>query len=157
MIDLREKPILIAEDMPTDARLIARSIKKALIANPLVFVNDGQKAIDYLAGEGEYADRSKHPLPVLMLLDLKMPLRDGFEVLTFIRSTDGLRRLPVVVLTSSGRSPDVSRAYELGANSYLVKPVEGDALVEMFRQLDLYWFMMNKLPDLDGDISEGVA
>ncbi len=151
MTNAHDQPILIVEDLPTDARLIERSLKKARIANPLAFVPDGQQAIDYLSGEGLYTDRSAHPLPVLMLLDLKLPLRDGFDVLEWTRSQDGLKRLPIIVLTSSARSPDVNRAYDLGANSYLVKPVDGDALVDMFRQLDLYWFVLNKLPDLGGD------
>lgn len=151
MSDPHEKPILIVEDLQSDARLIARSMKKARIANPLQFVTDGQQAIEYLSGEGDYSDRNRHPLPVLMLLDLKMPKRDGFEVLEWTRHQDGLKRLPIVVLTSSSRSPDVNRAYDLGANSYLVKPVEDDALVDMFRQLDVYWLILNELPDLPGD------
>ncbi len=145
-----ERPILIVEDLPADARLIGRSMKKARVANPLQYVADGEQAIEYLGGVGEYADREKHPLPVLVLLDLKLPKRDGFEVLEWIRQTDGLRRLPVVVLTSSNRSPDVNRAYDLGANSYLVKPVEDEAMVNMFRQLDVYWLMLNESPDVPG-------
>tara|TARA_R110002072_G_scaffold302999_1_gene490985 strand:- start:2337 stop:2795 length:459 start_codon:yes stop_codon:yes gene_type:complete len=151
MIDPHEKPILIVEDLQPDARLIARSMKKARIINPLQFVTDGQQAIEYLSGEGNYSDRNTHPLPVLVLLDLKLPKRDGFEVLEWTRQQEGLKRLPIVVLTSSSRSPDVNRAYDLGANSYLVKPVEGDALVDMFRQLDTYWLILNESPDLPGD------
>lgn len=150
MMDSHSKPILIVEDLQTDSRLIARSIKKARIANPLVFITDGQQAIDYLSGHAEYTDRSVFPLPVLILLDLKLPLLDGFEVLEWLGKQDTLKRLPVVVLTSSSRSPDINRAYDLGANSYLVKPVEGDSLVDMFRNLNLYWFVTNQLPKLGG-------
>lgn len=150
MSDQREKPVLIVEDLQTDARLIARSMKKARIANPLAFVTDGQLAIDYLAGKGAFAERTQHPLPVLMLLDLKLPNRDGFEVLEWTRQQEVLKRLPIVVLTSSNRSPDINRAYDLGANSYLIKPVENDSLVEMFRQLDIYWLLLNEPPELPG-------
>ncbi|MBB3210169.1 CheY-like chemotaxis protein [Rhodopirellula rubra] len=152
MSNQRETPILIVEDLVADARLIARSMKKAKIANPIVVVTDGEQAIEYLEGTGIYTDRKQHPLPVLVLLDLKLPKRDGFDVLKWVRQQDGLKRLPIVVLTSSARSPDVNRAYDLGANSYLVKPVEGESLVEMFRQLDVYWMVMNQLPELDTDI-----
>lgn len=151
MRDPQDQPILIVEDLKPDARLIARSMQKARIANPLQFVSDGQQAMEYLSGEGEFADRSKYPLPVLMLLDLKLPKRDGFEVLEWVRQQEGLKRLPIVVLTSSSRSPDVDRAYELGANSYLVKPVEDDALVDMFRQLDVYWLVLNERPNLTNE------
>ena len=155
MSNPQEKPILIVEDLTPDARLIARSLKKARIANPLQNVSDGQEAIEYLQGHGKFADRENYPLPVLMLLDLKLPKRDGFEVLEWLRQQDGLKRLPVVVLTSSSRSPDINRAYDLGANSYLVKPVENDALVEMFRKLDVYWLVMNEPPDLNSELREG--
>ncbi len=145
---VREKTILVVEDLVTDARLIERSMKKAKIANPLTLVTDGQQAIEYLSATGAYTDRSKHPLPVMVLLDLKLPKRDGFEVLQWIKQQDHLKRIPVVVLTSSSRSPDVNRAYDLGANSYLVKPVDDDSLVELFQSLDVYWLMLNEPPDV---------
>ena len=150
MSSSREKPILIVEDLKADAVLIERSLRKARITNPCNIVSDGQQAIDYLAGTGQYSDRSRFRTPVLMLLDLKLPRRDGFEVLTWIRQQDVLKRLPVVVLTASNRSGDINRAYDLGANSYLVKPVEDDALVELFRTLDLYWLILNEPPELSG-------
>jgi CheY-like chemotaxis protein len=148
MSDHYASPILIVEDLPADALLIARAFKKAKIATPLAFVTDGQQAIDYLSGAGSYSDRSLFPLPFLMLLDLKLPVRDGFEVLEWIRQQVGMKRLPTVILTSSSRSPDVNRAYDLGANSYLVKPVEDDSLVSIFRQLNMYWVLLNKPPKL---------
>lgn len=140
-----ERPILIVEDLPSDARLIERSMKKARIANPLELVRDGQEAIDYLADACEHNER----LPVLVLLDLKLPKKDGFDVLKWMRETDVIKLIPVVILTSSNRSPDINRAYELGANSYLVKPVEDDALVDMFKTLDVYWLILNTHPELE--------
>ena len=141
--------ILLAEDNATDALMVQRAFKKAHLMNPVQVVDDGDKAVAYLAGEGPYADREKCPLPVLLLLDLKLPRRSGLEVLEWLRKQDGLKRLPVVVLTSSRESSDVNRAYDLGANSYLVKPVDFDPLLEMVKTLGLYWVMMNERPDTD--------
>jgi CheY-like chemotaxis protein len=141
--------ILLAEDNATDALMVQRAFKKAHLMNPVQVVDDGDKAVAYLAGEGPYADREKCPLPVLLLLDLKLPRRSGLEVLEWLRKQDGLKRLPVVVLTSSKESSDVNRAYDLGANSYLVKPVDFDALMEMVKTLGLYWVVMNEKPETD--------
>jgi CheY-like chemotaxis protein len=130
-------PILLVEDSEDDAELIGRAFQKAHIANPLEHAPDGDAAIRAL--EARAGD-----LPVLVLLDLKLPRRSGFEVLEWIRGNPTTRRLPVVVLTSSRQTTDVDRAYDLGANSYLVKPVKSDALVEMVRTLNLYWLVMNE-------------
>ena len=102
----------------------------------------------YLAGEGPFADRQRHPFPVLVLLDLKLPRRSGLEVLEWIRAQTGLKRLPVVVLTSSKEATDVNRAYDLGANSYLVKPVGFDSLLELVKSLEVYWLILNQKPDV---------
>ncbi|MFN8544911.1 MAG: response regulator [Candidatus Binatia bacterium] len=142
-------PILLAEDEPDDVFLIRRAFVKTRLAVPLYTVSDGEEAVRYLAGEGAYADRSRHPLPVLLLLDLKMPRRSGFEVLTWLRSQPGLRRLPVVVLTSSAQSKDIDRAYDLGANSYLTKPVAFDDLLTVIKTLGVYWIVLSHLPQLD--------
>lgn len=139
--------VLLVEDDPNDILLLERAFGKAQLTAPLQ-VNDGEEAIAYLAGEGNYADRERHPLPNLVLLDLKLPKKSGLEVLHWLRQQPVLQRLPVVVLTSSREHSDVNRAYELGANSYLVKPVRSQDLVEMIKTLDVYWLWMNEKPDL---------
>ncbi|HWO69130.1 MAG TPA: response regulator [Actinomycetota bacterium] len=140
--------VLLVEDNPDDVALIQRAFRKANIANPLRVVTDGEEAVAYLAGRGEYADRARHPLPVLVLLDLKLPKRSGHEVLAWLRSQEGLRRLPVAVLTSSREAADVNRAYDLGANAYLQKPVGFEALHELVGTLNLFWLILNEKPDL---------
>jgi CheY-like chemotaxis protein len=140
--------ILVVEDDPNDILLIQRAFSKARILNPLQFVSDGDDAVGYLSGDGIYADRAKFPFPVLVLLDLKLPRRSGLEVLGWIRGQPGLKRLPVVVLTSSKESVDINRAYDLGANSYLVKPVGFDSLLELVKSLEVYWMMLNQNPDV---------
>jgi CheY-like chemotaxis protein len=140
--------ILLSEDDENDVFFLERAFKQAKVANPRHRVRDGEEAILYLQGEGEYADRQKYPLPYLMLLDLKMPRKNGFEVIAWVRSQPGLRRLPIVVLTSSKEDPDINRAYELGANTYLVKPVKFEALVEMMRALNMYWLTLAEKPNL---------
>ena len=111
-------------------------------------LENGEDAVAYLAGEGEYADRGRFPLPVLVLLDLKLPRKSGHEVLAWLREQPGLKRLPVAVLTSSRESADVNRAYDLRANSYLVKPVSFENLVEMVRALDVSWLILNEAPEM---------
>jgi CheY-like chemotaxis protein len=146
-----EELVLVVEDDPYDAKLIVRAIEKARMLNPVEIVRDGEAAIEYLTGQDPYADRPRYPLPVLILLDLKLPKLDGFEVLQWIRSQSGLRRVPVVVLTSSSISADVGRAYDLGANSYLVKPVGADELIGLLKTIELYWLVTNTKPSLDPD------
>lgn len=141
-------PILLVEDSSDDVVLIRRALTKVNLANPLQVVEDGEQAEAYLAGRDAYADRDRFPLPALMLLDLKLPRRSGFEVLAWLRQQPGLRRLPVIVLTSSREPADVQRAYDLGANSYLVKPGPFDALLEMLRGLNLYWLILSEKPEL---------
>lgn len=140
-------PILVVEDDPDDLALLRRAFRAANLANPLHVVGDGDEAVAYLAGQGRYADRSLHPLPALILLDLKLPRRSGHEVLEWLRSQPGLRRIPVAVLTSSGEAGDVNRAYDLGANAYLRKPITFDALVELVRSTNMFWLLLNERPD----------
>ena len=149
MSDINSNVILIVDDNPMDTKLIIRAMSKARILNPVRSVNDGARAIDYLSGVAPYNNREENPLPVLILLDLKLPKRNGFEVLQWLRSQEFLKRIPVVVLTSSAETPDINRAYDQGANSYLVKPVESDALVELLKNVELYWLMTNVRPNLD--------
>ncbi|MEW6158139.1 MAG: response regulator [Verrucomicrobiota bacterium] len=141
-------PILLAEDEPDDVFLMKRAFARAELAHPLHVVTDGSQAIQYLKGEGGFANRQQHPLPVLLLLDLKMPFKNGFEVLQWIRQESAHKRLIVVVLTSSSQALDVNRAYEMGANSYLVKPALFDELLELVRRVDAYWFGTNTLPTI---------
>jgi CheY-like chemotaxis protein len=138
--------ILLAEDDPNDTLLIKRAFQKAGLGEVLKSVGDGDQAIDYLRGINSYADRARYPLPFLLLLDLKMPGTDGFEVLHWVRSQPDLKRLLVVVLTSSNLQADVDRAYELGANSYLVKPVEFNQMVNMIKRFEAYWTEINRFP-----------
>ena len=143
--------ILLVEDDINDALLLRRAFAKAAIENTIVQLDDGDAAVAYLSGTGEYADRDRYPLPCLMLLDLKLPRRSGLEVLEWMQAQPGLKRIPVVVLTSSQQAKDINCAYDLGANSYLVKPVGFDTLLEMARALNLYWLSFNKAGDLQGD------
>ena len=137
--------ILLVEDDHNDVLLIKRAFQKVNIANPIIVVNDGEQAISYLAGREPYVDRN---LPILVLLDLKLPRKSGHEVLEWLRKQPNIKRLPVVVLTASSESSDVNLAYDLGANSYLVKPVTFDSLVEMVKTLNLYWLILNKRADV---------
>lgn len=140
--------ILLVEDNPKDVFLVQRAFRKAEIAAPLQVVSDGDAAIQYLSGEDPYSDRTVHPLPVFVLLDLKLPRRSGAEVLSWIRQQTDLRRLPVVILTSSREYADVNRIYDLGANAYIVKPPDFDQLVELLKTLNLHWITYNEKPQL---------
>jgi len=139
--------ILLAEDREDDILLIRKAFRKAFVNNPLHVVRDGEEAISYLSGEGIYSNREEFPLPDLLLLDLKMPRVDGFEVLMWIRAQPELSSLRVVVLTSSDQLRDVNRAYKLGANSFMVKPVDFEDVVHMSKFLTVYWLGMSKTPE----------
>ena len=148
MNDVRGDTLLIVEDEANDRFLIERAIRKAQIANPLRMIENGEEAVAYLSGEGRFADREAFPLPILVLLDLKLPRRSGIEVLQWIRSSERFQTLPVVVLTSSPESNDVRRAYQAGANSYLVKPVAFEGLHRMIETVGLYWLVLSRLPEV---------
>ncbi len=143
---LTDQFILLAEDDPNDTLLIKRAFQKAGLGGILKTVSDGDQAIDYLRGVNDFADRAKFPLPFLLLLDLKMPGTNGFEVLQWLRGQPDFKRLLVVVLTSSNLQADVDRAYDLGANSYLVKPVEFNEMVNMIQRFEAYWAEINRFP-----------
>jgi CheY-like chemotaxis protein len=128
--------ILLAEDDPDDVFLIQAAFAEAGVPYRLAVVNNGEQAIQYLSGEGPYADRTRHPMPFLLLLDLKMPIRTGFEVLDWIRSRRELDRLLVVILTGSGLRTDVWKAEELGTNSYLVKSPDYKQLILFLKSFD---------------------
>ena len=141
------KFILIAEDDANDAELIRRAFETAKTPNPLRFVRDGAEVIDYLSGEGAFKDRNKNPLPALLLLDVWMPLKNGFEVLKWLRSQAGFSSLPVILLTGSQDMRDVNRAYQLGANSFLLKPAGFHQLVEMSQNFLQYWLQNSVVPE----------
>jgi len=141
--------VLLVEDEPNDVFLIQRAFRKANLMNPIQAVSDGEQAIAYLTGQREYADRQTYPMPVMILLDLKLPRKTGLEVLAWLRQQPSpLKRVPVVVLTSSKQSTDINKAYDLGANSYLVKPVAFEGLLQMVKALDLYWMILNEKPEV---------
>ncbi len=138
--------ILVVDDREDDILLIRRAFAKAGVSNPVQNVRSGEEAVAYLSGEGKYANRAEYPLPVLVLLDLKMPGMDGFDVLTWIRQQDGIRGLPVVVLTTSNEMSDVNRAYQLGASSFFVKEIEFDGTVDLSKLLQKYWLTKARTP-----------
>ena len=142
---MQEEPlILLVEDRDDDVVLLRRSFQKAGIANPVQVVMDGEEAIAYLSGTGKYTAREEYPLPGLVLLDLKLPKLDGFEVLRWIRTQPALCGLRVVVLSSSENIRDVNLAYALGANSFLVKPTDLKEYVELSNFLNDYWFVLSR-------------
>ncbi len=138
--------ILLVEDNEDDVALTVRALEKNHLQNEVEIVRDGQEALDLLFRRGAYASRPADDLPELILLDLKIPRVDGLEVLRQIRSSPVTKYLPVVVLTSSSRERDVVQSYQLGANSYVQKPVDFDDFIEATRQLGMYWLVLNKLP-----------
>ena len=145
--------MLLVEDDPNDILLIQRAFAKACLVNPLKVVRDGEEALNYLAGSGDFSDRGRFPLPSLILLDLKLPRKSGLEILQWLRQQPALKHIPVIVLTSSKESSDVSRAYDLGANSYLVKPVGFEGLLELVKSIGMYWLILNKTPEPAGNPS----
>jgi DNA-binding response OmpR family regulator len=128
--------------------LLQRAFRKANAAITIQAVTDGDKAVAYLSGADEYSDREKYPLPAVVLLDLKMPRKSGLEVLQWVRSNEKVRRLIVIIFTSSKHDEDVNKAYDIGANSYLVKPVGFDMLVDVAKMIQQYWINTNERPQL---------
>jgi two-component system, response regulator len=145
MQEVDQIEILLVEDSPLDAELTMRGLRAEKLANNIVWLRDGQQALDYLFREGEYATRGP-ATPRLVLLDLKMPRVDGIEVLRAIRQNEATRRIPVVIMTSSQEEADVSQSYELGVNSYVVKPIEFEALAAVARNAGFYWLAINCAP-----------
>ena len=138
--------ILLVEDNEDDAFFMQRALRAAGVENPVQLAEDGQQAIDYLAGAGPYADRTRTPLPFLVILDLKLPFKSGHEVLAWIRAQPALRSLIVLVLTSSSEPVDLRSAYAAGANSYVVKPPTSQALLGLAQAFKLWWLQHNELP-----------
>lgn len=138
--------ILLIEDSLYDAEMTMRALKKINIINTLIHLKDGSEALDFIFGTGEYSDRDKNIHPKVILLDLKMPKVDGIEFLHRIKSDPDTKKIPVVVLTSSNEDPDINKCYELGVNSYIVKPVEYDNFTKAVAELGLYWLLLNQTP-----------
>ncbi|MBI9081699.1 MAG: response regulator [Pseudodesulfovibrio sp.] len=141
---MNPKTILLVEDNPSDIALTQRAFGKSRIANELVVAEDGQEALDYLFARGKYTGRDESHLPVLVLLDLKLPQVNGLEVLRQMRLDPRTSRLPVVVLTTSKEEQDVAQSYDLGANSYIRKPVDFTKFAEAIEHLGLYWLVLNE-------------
>lgn len=141
---IAERPILLVEDNPDDEALTLRAFGKNAIANPVVVARDGVEAIDYLFGTGDHVGRDMHVMPAVVLLDLKLPRIDGLEVLRRIRADEHTSILPVVVLTTSGEPRDIQQAYQLGANSYIRKPVDYQDFVKSVNAILNYWLQLNE-------------
>ncbi|HZQ46518.1 MAG TPA: response regulator [Verrucomicrobiae bacterium] len=139
-------PILLAEDNEDDVFLLQRAMTKARVTNPVQVVGDGEQVLAYLRGEGVYGDRKKYPFPVLLLLDIKMPKMNGLEVLSEVREDPLLRRLVVIVLSSSNQQRDIDQAFDLRVNSYLVKPSGTDGMTNIFQKVKNYWLTLNQYP-----------
>jgi len=140
-----EVEILLVEDNLNDAELTIRALRKNKLNNHLVHLNDGAQALDFLFGEGEFYGRNIQNKPRVVLLDLKMPKIDGIEVLTKMKAHEQTKGIPVVILTSSKEHPDVEKCYQLGANSYIVKPVDFDNFARAVSEIGLYWLLLNHL------------
>jgi len=138
--------ILLVEDNIHDAELTIRELKKHNMANSLVHVKDGEEALDFLFARGAYSSRSIHTHPKVVLLDIQMPKLNGTEVLEQLKKNPETRAIPVVMLTSSAENPDIRRCYALGANSYIVKPVNFEGFAESIRSLGFYWLLLNQPP-----------
>ena len=142
------RTILLAEDSPADAEMAIDALKEARLANPIVHVEDGVEAMDYLLRRGAFAHREEG-LPAVLLLDIKMPRMDGLEVLRCIRDTEELKRLPVVILTSSREESDLARSWDMGVNAYVVKPVDVDQFFGAVQTLGKFWALINQAPEVE--------
>ena len=142
----QEVEILLVEDNPADVELTLRALKTHRITNKIMFVRDGAEALDYLYRRGPYKNRNEIRIPRLILLDLKLPKISGLEVLQKVKSDEELKKIPIVVLTSSKEEPDIRECYRLGVNSYIVKPVDFEKFIEAVRNIGLYWLLLNQGP-----------
>lgn len=143
MDNLNAVEILLVEDNPRDAELTIRALKKKNLANSLHHVEDGVEALDFLLARGRYAGRDINDPPKVVLLDLKLPRINGLEVLKALKADERTQTIPVVIVTSSAEDPDVQTAYQLGANSYVIKPVQFDSFIDAMAKLGIYWLMVN--------------
>lgn len=142
--------ILIVEDNPSDAELTVRALKKSNLANHIFVAENGEEALDFIFNRGKFLDRDKSKTLRVVFLDLKLPKVSGLEVLRAIKGNNATKQLPVVIITSSKEDPDIQEAYALGANSYVVKPVDFDSFIHSINQTGLYWLQINVPPKVNG-------
>lgn len=140
--------ILLVEDNLTDVELALRALKKSGVANNIFVVNDGQDALDFIYCRNKYESRKPNNVPKIILLDLKLPKVDGLEVLKTLKSDEGKKTIPIIVLTSSNQEKDMIESYKLGVNSYIQKPVDFDQFIESVKQIGMYWLLLNQLPKI---------
>lgn len=145
-MDINEIEILLVEDNPNDAELTLRALKKNNLANRVMHARDGAEALEFLFGNGAFSGRAVENTPKVIMLDLKLPKVGGIEVLERIKSDERTKNIPVVVLTSSREDVDLKRCYELGVNSYIVKPVEFESFIKAISDLGFYWLLLNQIP-----------
>jgi len=146
-MNLNSVDLLLVEDNTQDAELAIRELKKHNLSNNLYHVKDGEEALEFIFATGKYADtRDVNHTPKLILLDIHMPKVNGIEVLEKIKSTESIKMIPVVILTSSKEDPDIKRCYNLGANSYIVKPLNFEGFAEAIKNLGFYWLLLNQPP-----------
>jgi CheY-like chemotaxis protein len=142
--------VLLVEDDLNDIFLVQRAFKKARIINPLQVVTDGEKAIQYLQGRGNYTNRRAHPIPKLIVMDINMPGKSGFEVLEWLKRRDQpLHKIPIVIVSSSDNPDDITRAYDLGANAYMVKPMDFKEVEHLFQSITHYWGLECAKPEME--------
>ncbi len=143
-MEYKKYDIILVEDNPNDAELMVHSLKKNHLANKLIVLEDGEQALNYIFCRGQYAKRDSDEFPKVIFLDLKLPKVNGLEVLKQVKSNNKTKKIPIVIVTSSKEDPDIEAAYNLGANSYIVKPVGFDKFKETINQLGLYWLVINE-------------
>ena len=144
-MNIEQEDIVLIEDNQYDVELIIRALDKINLSYKIVVLEDGEKALDYFFGRGIYKDRNTSVIPKLILLDLKLPKLDGLDVLNEIKSNERTKKIPVVVLTSSNEEKDITESYNLGVNSYIVKPVDFNEFIETVKQIGIYWFILNEV------------
>lgn len=138
--------ILLVEDNPNDVKLTLRALKKKNLVNDVKVVTDGAEALDYIFAKGQYSERDMNDFPRVIFLDLKLPKINGLEVLEKLKKNEKTRQIPVVVVTSSAEDSDLKKCYELGVNSYIVKPVDFESFVKAVSELGFYWLLLNRTP-----------
>ncbi|HTA31545.1 MAG TPA: response regulator [Candidatus Cybelea sp.] len=149
MHDRNQTTVLLVEDDLNDIFLVKRAFKRANLSNPLQVVTDGVEAVQYLIGEGRYTDRRAYPMPHLIVMDLKMPRKSGLEVLEWLKKDGIMKRIPVVIVSSCDNPVDINRAYELGANAYMVKPVNFQSVEHLFQSIIHYWGLECAQPEVE--------
>jgi len=145
-VPTNEIEILLVEDNPNDVKLTLKALQKNKLTNQIQVVIDGEEALDFIFARNKYSDRSINDVPKVILLDLKLPKIDGLEVLKELKNDERTKKIPVVILTSSREESDIIKSYQLGANSYIVKPVDFEKFVSAIADIGLYWLLLNEMP-----------